>query len=114
MSILTVLAEYLPFFIIVLILIGGAIATFINEKRSVQSWLLLAVSEAEKALGGGVGALKLRNVFQQFVELYPRLAKYITFETFSKWVDSALEQMKEMLKNNKKADEYINGEKGDE
>lgn len=99
--------EYIPYVVIALVLIGGAIATFYNERKSVQSWLILAVTEAEKALGGGVGVLKLRACFEQFVKLFPVFSKIITFEVFSKWVDKALIEMKKMLKNNIKAAEYV-------
>lgn len=102
-----IIINYLPLIIVLLILIGGAIAFLCNEKKSAKEWLLLAVTEAEKALGGGVGALKLRAAFQEFVKTFPALAKVVTFERFSKWVDVALGQMKQMLKNNDKVAKYV-------
>lgn len=114
MEVLTLILNALPYIIIGLILIGGLIATFINEKKSVKQWLVLAVAEAEKALGSGVGELKLRKVYQKFVSLYPTLAKLITFERFKKWVDKALEQMKTLLENNEKVAEYVGVEVKDD
>ena len=114
MEVLTLILNALPYIIIGLILIGGLIATFINEKKSVKQWLVLAVAEAEKALGSGVGELKLREVYQKFVSLYPILAKLITCERFAKWVDKALEQMKTLLENNEKVAEYVGVEVKDD
>lgn len=110
MDISAIILSYIPYIVIGLILIGGVIAVFCNQRKSVREWLLLAVTEAEKALGGGTGALKLRECFQNFVTLYPTLSKFITFERFSKWVDKALDEMKEMLKSNKKIEEYVKGD----
>ena len=97
MEILTLILNALPYIIIGLILLGGVIAAFINEKKTAKEWLVLAVSEAEKAFGGGLGELKLREVHSKFVSLHPTLAKLITFERFKKCVDKALEQMKPVM-----------------
>lgn len=110
--------NYLPLVIVLLILIGGVISVIFNEKKSAKEWLLLAVTEAERALGGGVGALKLRSAFNEFVKTFPHLAGIVTFERFSKWVDASLVQMKQMLKDNNKVAEYVGaaentGEKAD-
>lgn len=104
-----------------LLLIGAAVIavaaylvyTFIklsrNEKLSkVQEWLLWAVAEAEKALGGGTGQLKLRYVYDLFISKFPVASKFVTFALFSKMVDIALEKFNEMLKNNQKVQNYIN------
>lgn len=104
-----------------LLLIGAAVIavatylvyTFIklsrNEKLSkVQEWLLWAVAEAEKALGGGTGQLKLRYVYDLFISKFPVVSKFVTFALFSKMVDIALEKFNEILKNNQKVQNYIN------
>ncbi len=114
MEILTLILNALPYIIIGLVLLGGVIATFINEKKSCKQWLILVVSETEKALGSGLGELKLREAHKQFVSLYPMLAKFITFERFKKWVDKALEQMKILLVNNDKVAKYIGVEVKDD
>lgn len=74
-----------------------------------REWLLWAVTEAEKALGGGTGKLKLRQVYDLFVVRFPWLAKVISFEHFSGLVDDALEEMREMLKNNPDVRNYVEG-----
>ena len=111
MEVLSMLLGYLPMILVIVILIGGAVAMFINSKRGLSDWLILAVTECEKTLGGGVGALKLRTCYEKFLELYPVLSKLISFEKFSELVDKALVEMKKMLENNKKVQEYVNGDK---
>lgn len=71
---------------------------------------MLAVTTAEKELGGGTGQLKLRYVYDLFVNRYPVAAKVVPFETFSTWVDEALEDMKNMLKSNVAAREFVSGD----
>ena len=73
----------------------------------IKEWLLYAVTEAEKELGGGTGQLKLRQVYDLFVQRFPAVAAVISFDTFSGWVDEALEQMREMLAKNEHAAAYV-------
>lgn len=82
-----------------------------NEQlEKVREWLLWAVTEAEKYLGGGTGKLKLRQVYDLFVVRFPWLAKVIPFGLFSEIVDDALEEMREMLKTNTDVKNYVEGE----
>ena len=74
-----------------------------QQLTKVREWLLYAVSIAEKELGSGTGKLKLRYVYDWFLNTFPWLAKLISFEDFSKLVDEALEEMEEMLETNKAA-----------
>lgn len=76
----------------------------------VRKWLLWAVTEAEKELGGGTGKLKLRQVYDLFVTRFPWLAKVVSFELFSDMVDDALDEMREMLKNNRAVQQLVSGE----
>lgn len=81
-----------------------------NNKKieAVKEWLKWAVVEAEKALGSQTGQLKLRFVYDLFVQRFPEVAKFISFETFSGWVDEALEWMKNQLESNDAVKCYIN------
>ena len=63
----------------------------------VREWLLFAVTQAEKELGGGTGQIKLRYVYDMFVVKFPALVKFISFETFSFMVDEALIKMRHLL-----------------
>lgn len=82
-----------------------------NEQlNKVREWLILAVVEAERAMGGGTGAIKLRMVYGLFLDKFPWLVKVISFDQFSKMVDEALDVMREMLQNNKAVKEFVSGE----
>ena len=79
------------------------------QLTKVREWLLWAVTGAEKELGGGTGKLKLRQVYDLFVTRFSWLARIISFDLFSAMVDDALEDMREMLKNNKAVKELVEG-----
>lgn len=80
-----------------------------EQLQSVKEWLLFAVTEAEKKLGGGTGQLKLRFVYDMFIEKFPHTSCLISFEVFSGLVDEALERMKSMLETNKAVETYVKG-----
>lgn len=80
-----------------------------NEQiENIKQWLLWAVVEAETALGSGTGALKLRYVYDMAVSRFPFIA-IVPFDTFSNWVDAALDDFKEELGSNEKMKEYVSG-----
>lgn len=92
--------------------IGFGIYQFIKLEKDkqleiVKEWLLLAVVEAEKKLGGGTGQIKLRYVYDMFIEKFKFLALMITFEQFSIMVDTALDKMRLMLSSNEKLKDYV-------
>lgn len=98
--------------ICLLVIIGLGIYEFFKlekEKRLqvVREWLLLAVVEAEKQLGGGTGQIKLRFVYDMFISKFKILSTLISFGYFSSMVDEALDQMKSMLLTNQQLKEYI-------
>lgn len=78
---------------------------------NLKEWLLYATTEAEKALGSGTGKLKLRTVYDMFLTKFPWLAKAISFESFSKLVDEALDNMNNLLANNTAVHSYVEGDK---
>ena len=78
-----------------------------EQMDNLREWLLGAVTEAEKELGGGTGKLKLRQVYDAFVARFPWLAKVISFAIFSDMVDDALEEMREMLDKNEAVQDYV-------
>lgn len=80
-----------------------------EQIQKVREWLLWRVTLAEKELGGGTGHLKLRMVYDAFVARFGWLAKIIPFRVFSDLVDDALEEMRELLVNNKAVAEYVEG-----
>ena len=100
--------------LILLALLGiGAFAFwFYKQEKSkqlemIRQWLLLAVIEAEKQLGSGTGAVKLRYVYDLFINRFKFMSKIITFEQFSSLVDEALEVMRLMIQQNQNVAAYI-------
>lgn len=99
---------------IIALIIGGVIAVMVviyliaNQRAKVREWLLWAVTEAERELGGGTGQLKLRQVYDWFVGKFKFVAAVVPFAVFSAWVDTALETMRGMLQNTAVAN-YIDG-----
>ena len=74
---------------------------------NVKEWLKWAVIEAEKELGSGTGQLKLRMVYDMAVKQFPFIIQLVPFNTFSKWVDKALDWMRSQLAENKAIKEYV-------
>ena len=94
------------------ILIGIFVLWFLKlgkEKQIqiIQEWLLLAVVKAEKELGNGTGQIKLRFVYDLFLDKFKFISMFITFAQFSDLVDMALITMKEIISNNDQVKEYI-------
>lgn len=81
-----------------------------EQYQRIRGWLLQAVIFAEKEFGGGTGNLKLSAVYAEFCEQLPWMAKVIPFEKFCEYVDDALDEMKEMLKSNKKLAAFMEGD----
>lgn len=75
--------------------------------EAVKKWLLWAVIQAERELGAKTGQAKLRFVYDMFVVKFPWVAKVVSFEVFSTWVDGALDEMKALLDSNVAIAEYI-------
>ncbi len=94
-------------YLILILFIAGGLFILINQKNSLKEWLLYAVVEAEKDLGSKMGQIKLRQVYDEFIFAYPVLSKLITFNCFSKMVDNALMEMKELLSSNITLRHYI-------
>lgn len=107
MEVLNIILDWIPTVIVMMVAAFLSFKFIQNEKANVKEWLLFAVTEAEKALGSGTGKLKLRQVYQMFVETFPVFSKLIGFETFSLWVDEALAAMYHLISTNTSINEYI-------
>lgn len=92
---------------VVLGLLVLCVCLFFMRLSDVQEWLLGVVTEAEKQLGSGTGQLKLRQVYDRFLEKFPLLSILIPFKMFSEMVDKALERMRLMLSGNSLARSYV-------
>lgn len=81
-----------------------------TQIKKVKEWLLYAVSVAEAELGSGTGQLKLRRVYDMFVEKFPAIVKFITFDRFAELVDEALDELDKLLETNMAIKAVIIGE----
>lgn len=89
------------------LLIVASILLAKNQKKKVIEWLKYAVSMAEKELGEKTGQLKLRRVYDWFIEKFPKLSSIIPFATFSKWVDVALQTLDKWIDSKNAVANYI-------
>ena len=87
---------------IIFVILAVAVVAYGISAGKVKEWLKYAVCIAEKELGTGTGQLKLRYVYDLFVEKFPAIASVLPFHIFSKWVDLALEWMDEQIGKNEK------------
>jgi len=104
-------------YIVVAILVVLVAAIFICVKflglptktqvGKIKKLLLYWVTKAEEELGGGTGKYKLRFAYDLFTGRFPLVAKLISFETFSLWVDEALDEVKADLDANAKLKAYV-------
>ena len=94
-------------------IVVGLLALFVGlfyvRLNDVQEWLLGVVTEAEKQMGSGTGQLKLRQVYDKFLEKFPLLSVLVPFKMFAEMVDKALAKMRLMLAGNSFAQSYVEG-----
>lgn len=91
--------------IAIIVVIAMAVYKFFKlptnkQVEKIKKCLLAWVIEAERDLGGGTGKAKLSTVYGIFVTAFPVIKNFVSFDTFSGWVDEALEEMKKMLEEN--------------
>jgi len=96
-------------FFIAVVVICTVLIILSTRFSAFKEWLVFAVSESEKLFGGGTGQLKLRYVYDLAIKTFPALTKFISFNSFSKNVDEALEIMRDMLKHNENINAIITG-----
>lgn len=70
-----------------------------DNLKMIKSWLLSVIVNAEKVYGGKTGKVKLSYVYGLFIEKFPKLAKIISFETFSTLVDEVLKINENFIDN---------------
>lgn len=78
-----------------------------EQLKDVKQWLLWAMTEAEKVLGSGTGKLKLRYVYNLFIQRFPAVAALITFEKFDELVSQMMEEFNKLLESNINVQRYI-------
>lgn len=69
-----------------------------GKKDIVYKILYSLVNEAEKLFGAGTGKLKFAYVMERAYTMLPAIIKlFITYPTFEKWIEKAVDKMKEDL-----------------
>ena len=96
------------YYIVFVILCLGVMVYGVSMGKA-KEWLKWAVCYAEEVLGSGTGQLKLRYVYDMFIEQFPMLSSVLPFYIFSKWVDLALEWMRDQLEKNENIKAFIVG-----
>ncbi len=90
------------------LMIGARLTMRLPNKSVVMKMLYALVTEAEKNLGGGTGALKLASVIEAIYPKLPAVIKmFITDELLQKWVEEALKIAKESWEKNSNIALYI-------
>lgn len=85
---------------VVLIAIIAIVLVCVGKVKAVKQWLKYAVAEAEQYFGSKTGKLKLQYVYNCFAERFKVISSFVTFDVFSKWVDTALETLNGWLETN--------------
>lgn len=80
-----------------------------TQITQIQEWLLYAVTEAESLFGNGTGKIKLSYVYDKFVEKFPWIAKWLSAESFSEYVDTALVTMRNLISTNAAVANLVTG-----
>ena len=108
----TFITTYAVEIIIVLLVILGLYVKIKNLiGNNLIEWLVDKVGDAEAYFGSETGQLKLRSVYNVFVQNRPILAFFISFDKFRDYVDAALEKFNQMLSDNGKIKEWYDKQK---
>lgn len=103
------LIENWSMLVVCIVILAVFFYAVITEKANVKEWLKWAVTQAEMWLGSGTGQLKLRDVYEKFIEKYPWFSVLVPWPLFKVWVDEALEWMKAQMSANGKIKSYVEG-----
>lgn len=109
------LINYWPMLIVAAAMLVMAIIFIIDfiqkspkEKlESIKQWAIYACALAEAHLGSGTGQLKMRETYDMFLQRFPSLATYISYETYKETAEMALVEFKQMLSSNPNIQEMI-------
>lgn len=99
--------KWAPYGVVLLVLGGYLIYIAKTQPKRVKEWLINACAIAEQFYGAGTGKLKLRKVWAMFIEQFPILSNFVSFERFSGWVEEALAAFKYWIEKNPQAAEFF-------
>lgn len=97
--------ELAIYIILAVVAIAAIVLAFIYRRSLLLNWILEAVINAEKELGSGKGAEKLKQVHTRVVEKFPIIGRIMPFGLFSTMVDGALDLIKTELEDETKKGE---------
>lgn len=87
------------YYIFMAVVVVFMLAYGFTTGRAIE-WLKYAVAYAEQELGSGTGQLKLRTVYDLFIDKFPAFSTIVPFRLFSYWVDLALDWLRVQIENN--------------
>lgn len=80
-----------------------------GAEKKVNSMLFYLVTEAEMIFGSGTGELKYASVVTALYDVLPTVLKILfTQKQIDNMINDAVEDLKEYLKRNPKAEQYVN------
>ena len=94
--------------LLVIAIIAIIVAIKLKYVKQVKQILLYLVTKAEKEYGDGTGKLKLSAVSEWVYEKLPSLARvFISADLIEELINKAVEEMKEYLADNTKANAIV-------
>lgn len=83
-----------------LVIVSVIVFLLVRGKKEIAYKILYSlVNEAEKLFGAGAGKQKFAFVMEKAYAVLPAVIKLIiTYKTFEKWIEKAVDKMKEDLK----------------
>lgn len=105
------LAENWSYLLLSAVVLTAFVYAIYVKRANAKEWLKWAVSQAEMYLGTGTGQLKLRMVYDLFTKQFPWFSTFVTFSTFSEWVNEALIWLNKQINTNNDASVIITGKK---
>lgn len=100
-------------FLLLIVVASAALifAIFRGNKSVVMRMLYALVTEAEKSMGHGTGALKLASVMETIYPKLPAVIKlFVTEAMLKKWVEEALALAKKSWEQNAAIARYVEPE----
>lgn len=85
----------------IVIILAFVLLMILYKRQEVKAWLLVAVENAEKALGAKRGQEKLQLVHTLLIKQFPIIGRLLPFALFSHMVDVALDIMEQHLEDEK-------------
>jgi hypothetical protein len=103
------LAENWSYLLLCAVVLTAFIYAVYTKRANAKEWLKWACLQAQKELGTGTGQAKLRMVYDLFIEKFPWFSTFVSFATFSAWVNEALVWVNKQLATNNDISVAITG-----